>query len=93
MWQPGETIHFSASQHVKAIHRHAKRKLIDCVVLNTALIPRDLKKKYARAHVQPVDNDFSRLAKMGVKVVTHLIREPNTDAQKIATIRRRWPKL
>jgi uncharacterized cofD-like protein len=84
MWQPGETIHFSASQHVKAIHRHAKRKLIDCVVLNTALIPRDLKKKYARAHVQPVDNDFSRLAKMGVKVVTaDLIREPNTAHKKI----------
>lgn len=70
MWQPGETIDLAASEHVEAIHLHARRKLIDCVVLNTAPIPVPLQKKYARAHVQPVDNDFSRLTSIGVKVVT-----------------------
>ena len=29
MWQPGETINFSASRHVKEIHKHAGRELID----------------------------------------------------------------
>jgi uncharacterized cofD-like protein len=84
MWQPGETIDFAASQHVEAIHLHAKCKLIDCVVLNTAPIPQSLQKKYARAHVQPVENDFVRLTKMGVKVVTgNLIREPRAAHEKI----------
>jgi len=84
MWQPGETIDLAASQHVEAIHHHAKCKLINCVVLNTAPIPQGLQKRYARAHVQPVLNDFSRLTKMGVKVVTaDLIQEPNAAHAKI----------
>lgn len=70
MWQPGETIDFSASRHVEAIHAHAGRKLTDCVVLNTAPISPALKRKYARAHVKPVENDFEKLAALGVKVVT-----------------------
>ena len=70
MWQPGETINFSASRHVEAIHAHAGRKLTDCVVLNTARISPVLKRKYARAHVKPVENDFEKLAALGVKVVT-----------------------
>jgi len=70
MWQPGETINFSASRHVEAIHTHARRKLTDCVVLNTAPISPALKRKYARAHVKPVENDFENLAALGVKVVT-----------------------
>lgn len=70
MWQPGETINFSASQHVAAIHQHARRSLVDCVVLNSAPIPSALKRKYARAHVKPVENDMAKLNEMGLKVVT-----------------------
>ncbi len=70
MWQPGETINFSASQHVAAIHAHAGRRLIDCVVLNAAPIPSALKRKYARVHVRPVENDVEQLNAMGLKVVT-----------------------
>jgi uncharacterized cofD-like protein len=70
MWQPGETINFSASQHVKAIHEHSQRKLIDCVVVNTAPIRPGLRKRYARAHVRPVENDFENLQRLGLKVVT-----------------------
>ena len=70
MWQPGETINFAASHHLQAIHQHAQRKIIDCVVLNSKPIPPNLRRKYARAHVQPVENDFQVLSAMGVKVVT-----------------------
>jgi uncharacterized cofD-like protein len=70
MWQPGETINFSASGHLAAINKHARRKLIDCVVLNTAPISRRLEKKYAAANVRQVENDFEALEAMGVKVVT-----------------------
>jgi uncharacterized cofD-like protein len=70
MWQPGETINFSASQHVKALHQHAGRKLIDCVVMNTTQIPSALQRRYARAHVLPVGHDFEHLSDLGVKVVT-----------------------
>jgi uncharacterized cofD-like protein len=70
MWQPGETINFSASEHLQAIHTHAGRNLVDCAVLNSAPISPSLKRRYAREQVQPVENDIENLAKMGVKVVT-----------------------
>src|SRR5581483_2523935 len=70
MWQPGETINFSASQHVEAIQTNAGCRLIDCVVLNTGTISPALRRKYARAHLQPVENDIKNLEKMGLKVVT-----------------------
>jgi uncharacterized cofD-like protein len=70
MWQPGETLNFTASQHVEAIFKHARgRKVMDCVVLNTAPISGALKRKYAKHHVEPVDNDFERLNALGVKIV------------------------
>jgi uncharacterized cofD-like protein len=70
MWQPGETIDFSASRHVEAINRHARRKVTDCVVLNTTPVPPVLKRKYAKQNVMPVENDFEQLAALGLKVVT-----------------------
>ena len=70
MWQPGETIELSASQHVEALHKHARRPITDCVVLNTAPISPSLKRKYAKEHVMPVENDFENLSRMKVKVVT-----------------------
>jgi uncharacterized cofD-like protein len=70
MWQPGETMQMTASQHVEAIHAHAERHLTDCVVLNTSPIPPVLLRRYARARVEPVENDFESLHTLGIKIVT-----------------------
>lgn len=70
MWQPGETINFKASHHVRALNAHSGRNLVDCVVLNDTPIPARLEKRYARVHVRPVENDFETLRELGVKVVT-----------------------
>jgi uncharacterized cofD-like protein len=70
MWQPGETMRMTASQHVQAIHSHAGRNLTDCVVLNISPIPPALLRRYARARVKPVENDFDSLHELGIKVVT-----------------------
>jgi len=70
MWQPGETINFTASRHLQAIYSHAKNSIVDCVVLNSGVIPASLQRKYARAQVRPVENDFEVLERMDVKVVT-----------------------
>ena len=90
MWQPGETIEFSASQHVEALHKHARRAITDCVVLNTAPISPSLKRKYAKEHVMPVENDFEKLSIMKVKVVTADLVGQSTlvrhDPQAVASI-------
>jgi len=84
MWQPGETINFTASQHVKVIQDHAQRKLIDCVVLNSAPIAPALQRKYASVKVQPVAHDLEALYKLGVKIVTaDLVSDASVAQQRI----------
>jgi uncharacterized cofD-like protein len=69
MWQPGETTDFTASEHVRAIHRHARCKLLDYAVVNIRPIKPSLKLRYAREAALPVVNDLDALFKMGVKVM------------------------
>jgi len=70
MWQPGETMDFRASDHIRAIERHAGRGLLDYAVVNTRPIPRALQRRYARQAAQPVANDLEALARMGLKVMS-----------------------
>ena len=69
MWQPGETIGFTAADHVEAIHRHAGARLLDYAVVNTRPIRATLRRKYAHRKALPVENDLDRLAKMGLAVI------------------------
>jgi uncharacterized cofD-like protein len=69
MWQPGETTNFTASEHVRAIHRHARCKLLDYAVVNIRPIKASLKRRYAREEALPVVNDLDALFKMGIKVM------------------------
>jgi len=69
MWQPGETDEFRASDHVRALHRHAGGKFLDYAVVNVRSITSALKKRYAKQAALPVENDIDTLMKMGLKVV------------------------
>jgi uncharacterized cofD-like protein len=69
MWQPGETDEFRASDHVRALHRHAGGKFLDYVVVNVRSITSALKKTYAKRAALPVENDIDALMKMGLKIV------------------------
>jgi len=75
MWQPGETMNFRASDHIRAIERHAGGNLIDYAVVNTRPIPSALQKRYARQAAQPVENDLAALSKMGLNVMTAELAE------------------
>ena len=69
MWQPGETTNFRASDHIRAIHQHARGKLLDYAITNMRPIKPALKKRYARQEALPVENDLDAIFKMGVKVM------------------------
>jgi uncharacterized cofD-like protein len=69
MTQPGETMGFSASQHVKAITRHTGRpNLFPHVLLNSQPISDHLLVRYLEEGAQPVENDTAALKKMGLSV-------------------------
>jgi len=69
MWQPGETNEFSASDHLRVVHQHARGAFIDYAVLNTHSVKRALIARYASQQAAPVDNDTDRIADMGVNVI------------------------
>ena len=69
MWQPGETTDFTASDHVRAIYRHAGGRLLDYAVVNVRSITSSLKKRYAREDALPVEIDIEKLIKLGLRVV------------------------
>lgn len=69
MWQPGETSEFSASDHIRAIHQHARGKFLDYAITNIRPIKQALKKRYEREEALPVENDIDAIFKMGVKVM------------------------
>src|SRR3984957_8276993 len=69
MWQPGETIDFRASDHVEALHRHARMPLIDIAIVNTRPVSARQRRRYAAQNVRSVLNDIDRLAEMGLQVV------------------------
>ena len=69
MWQPGETTDYRASDHIRAVCRHAGGNFLDCAVVNVRPIASALKKRYAKEAAQPVENDVDAIFKMGLKVV------------------------
>lgn len=75
MWQPGETIGYTASEHVEAINRHAGGDILDCVVVNTRAMRKKVLGNYARNEVHPVVNDLSRLARMGLSILARDLLE------------------
>jgi uncharacterized cofD-like protein len=75
MWQPWETMQYSAADHVEAILRHAgrgpARQLIDTVIVNTRHIGGERRRRYAAQKVYPVETDLPRLNRLGLDVLGH----------------------
>jgi uncharacterized cofD-like protein len=69
MTEPGETIDYTASQHLKALIEHCGKGLVDKIIVNTREIPKYLEKRYKEQGSEPVKADVDKLAAMGVKVV------------------------
>jgi uncharacterized cofD-like protein len=69
MSQPGETTNFRASDHVEAIHRHAKRTLLDYCVVNTRPIRGRVADRYRANAARPIETDMENLERLGLKVI------------------------
>jgi uncharacterized cofD-like protein len=69
MSQPGETTNFRASDHVAAIHRHARSPFLDACVVNTHPIRGKVLDRYQASAARPVENDIENLEGMGLRVI------------------------
>ena len=69
MTQPGETDGMSVADHVRAIYRHTKRPLFDCVVINQQAVSPEVAKRYIAQGAEPVVADIAELEKLGLRCV------------------------
>ncbi|MGE6630151.1 gluconeogenesis factor YvcK family protein [Bacillus sp. NPDC077027] len=69
MTQPGETLSYSASDHVQALNDHMDQPFIDTIFVNNEEIPDEIKTRYAEEKSQPVRFDTEALKAMGLEVI------------------------
>ncbi|WP_370873488.1 gluconeogenesis factor YvcK family protein [Peribacillus cavernae] len=91
MTQAGETLDYTASDHVKAIYGHMGREFISSILVNNEPIPYAVQQRYKEEYAQPVQFDIKSLSALGLEIVEdkiysfdkHVIRH---DTEKVAHI-------
>ncbi|MBB5324309.1 putative cofD-like protein [Anoxybacillus tepidamans] len=91
MTQAGETLHYTASDHVKALYDHMECAFLDMILVNSGHIPEDIQQRYAEERSEPVKEDLEKLAELGLTVVRdHIVsyedRVIRHDTQKVAAL-------
>jgi len=70
MTQPGETLDFKVSDHVKLLNRYLGKRKVDVVVVNTGDISRDIIERYATTEQKDtVKADFDKLKELDVEII------------------------
>ncbi|MCL5039956.1 MAG: YvcK family protein [Firmicutes bacterium] len=69
MTQPGETVGFSAADHLQAIIDHAGPGLVQRIVVNLGSVPEPLLRRYRGQGAEPVPVDRRRLQAMGMEIL------------------------
>ncbi|WP_041087640.1 gluconeogenesis factor YvcK family protein [Jeotgalibacillus soli] len=93
MTQAGETLNYTASDHIRAIYKHLGQSCIDYVLVNNELVPEMIQSRYDEEMAKPVLFDIEQLKSLGLKVVYDkiisyhhgLIRHDTDSVAKILT--------
>jgi uncharacterized cofD-like protein len=70
MWQPGETIGYTAADHLRTVHQHAGMPLVEYVIANSRKAPPAVRKRYEMQQANQVEIDPDALKKMGVGLIS-----------------------
>ena len=73
MTQQGETNHYTAYDHIKAIYDHIQHINIQKMIVNNGDIPEEIKKRYEKEEAVPVLVDKDKLNSLGVDVISDSI--------------------
>jgi len=98
MTQPGETDHYSAGMHVKAIVQHVPDITFDYILVNDGLISPEVLKKYAEQGAEPVQVDWEELDLTGAEIIadrlvlyrTYLRHDTERLSEHISRIVHSW---
>ncbi|HZG61677.1 MAG TPA: YvcK family protein [Anoxybacillus sp.] len=91
MTQAGETLNYTASDHVKALYNHMNCSFLDTILVNDENIPDGIQKRYAEEMAEPVKCDIENLKQLGLSIICDSIisYEDNVirhDTKKVAAL-------
>lgn len=91
MTQAGETIGFSASDHVKVLYDHLKCAFLDSIIVNDAALPTEILQRYKVENAEPVQYDREKLLTYGLEIINKDLVQINNgvvrhDTEKIASV-------
>ncbi|PGL71587.1 YvcK family protein [Bacillus sp. AFS055030] len=69
MTQAGETLHYTASDHVKALYKHLDSSFIDTIIVNEGTMPKNILELYKEEHAQQVILDLDELESLNLEIV------------------------
>ena len=69
MTEPGQTDNYSLSEHIKAIHEHAGKGIIDYCIYDTGEIVPEFVRKYNREGQDLVEQDTAKAKEQGIKLI------------------------
>jgi uncharacterized cofD-like protein len=70
MTQPGETDHYTVSDHVRTLFQHTAPDFVHYVVVNKEAVPHRLLDRYARSGQEPVTVDKEEVEALGPRLVS-----------------------
>ena len=91
MTQAGETLEYTASDHVKALYDHLGCRFMDTILVNEEGIPDEIALRYKKEYATPVIYDIAALSNLGLEIVhDKIIRYEDGvirhDTQKVAAL-------
>jgi len=69
MTEPGQTDNYSLSEHIKAIHEHTGKGIIDYCIYDTGEIVPEFVRRYNREGADLVEQDTSKAKEEGIKLI------------------------
>ena len=69
MTEANESLNMTASQHIQAIFNHARRRIFDSALVNSAPVSPSMLERYAEEHASQVECDCDAIEALGVKCI------------------------
>jgi len=91
MTQAGETMNYTAADHIEAIRDHIGEDCVDSILVHNKPIAGEYREKYAEENAEPVIYDTDRLIEMGLDIIEadiidHSKKMLRHDTKKVAEL-------
>ncbi|MFD3446511.1 uridine diphosphate-N-acetylglucosamine-binding protein YvcK [Microbacteriaceae bacterium 4G12] len=87
MTQAGETMGYTASDHIQALHDHMGSNFIDTIIVNNGNIPAYLLERYQKELSTSVVCDVNQLEQLGVEIIQDALVKYDDDVIRHDTIK------